>query len=240
MALVFSKLSPSSQTNNSVGSPNNALLSDDAYAVMNSSSDWIKCTGYVAPASGSIQQVCIGFEGFKSTGGTTTVTLSYEISGVPTGSSQTVFLSQTEQSYLLDVTADRAWTDSDINNITVRIDGDNLSTTKNLNLDHVFVDLVEDDGTGPLTDKGFREFAVNGTPLQVVDTAIAFDEWEVHIQNPDENTGYIYICDHAGVHASNGWKLMPNDSVKFRFSGAQDFYILSQVPQIVIVALFEI
>lgn len=239
MGIIVTKLDPASQTNNSVDSPNNVLLSDNNFAVMNSSADWVKATGYTAPASGQIQQVLIGLEARKQTIGTTKVTVSYEISGVPTGSSKLVTIDQNEQDYTFDVTSDRTWTDADINNLTVRVDGTNVTGQKAIDIDHVFCKLVEDDLTGPLTGNGFRAFAINGTPMQIVDST-ALTKWRAMIQNRDQNTDYLYISNTNSVSESNGWKIMPNEHLELVFNGSRDIWATCPTTQTIIVILQEI
>lgn len=74
------------------------------------------------------------------------VTLAYDVSAVVGATSSAVtFSSAIDSTTLLDVTADRVWTVSDIANVTVRSTGTNISAAA-ANIDYLFMEIVDTSG----------------------------------------------------------------------------------------------
>lgn len=86
--------------------------------------------------------------------GSTTATISYSLSGTPSANTRTVTLTESEQEFVHDVTADRAWATSDMAQLAVRV---TASTTggADIEVDHIFVRVT--------TASGAATFSLNMT-----------------------------------------------------------------------------
>jgi FlaG/FlaF family flagellin (archaellin) len=142
------------------GAASDAKNSDEARAGLSSTSHSVTATGFTSPgAAAGISHVIIGFEGRQSAalGTPPTATISYTVSGVAGASSTTKtvnFFSASapfDTTYTLDVTADRAWTPTDLTNLAVKVQGASFGggpNKRNVEVDQVFVQVTYD-GAGP-------------------------------------------------------------------------------------------
>lgn len=72
-----------------------------------------------------------------------TVTVSYEVDGIPGPTTQSFQVDELpDDHYRVNITADRAWDATDIANLSILVDGSQI-TSANVAVDHVFLDLEE-------------------------------------------------------------------------------------------------
>ncbi|MEA3204150.1 MAG: Archaeal Type pilin, N-terminal [Thermoplasmata archaeon] len=122
-----------------------ALASDDQFAVINAVTDVLDVNGVwgTPPAgAGGITQVLVGYEGRKSSTGTSpTLLLSYKVGGTAgpsTFSSAGLTSNTADNTVTLDVTGDRAWSTADIQALTVQLASTSMPSAF-ANIDQLFV-----------------------------------------------------------------------------------------------------
>ncbi len=137
------RLSPASQTNNSVSNPDRVLLEDGSDATINSANDWVEASGFSLTSSENISKVEIGAKVRKTGSNETTFTLSYDLSSVDGSTSQQFTITNTElEDKVVDITADRTWAVADIANIDVRLDADVVGSGSRIRPDFIFVKVT--------------------------------------------------------------------------------------------------
>lgn len=234
-------ISPTAQANVGVTDPANVYANDDAYARFDSNSDTITVSGFSA-STGTIGRVRICVRGKRGGVANAQFTVSYELSGTPTGSTAPMkFTSPNEALIHVDVTNDRAWTWTDISNLGVTLAGANLSASRLGDVDHIFIEVTTHDGDPLITPGQFKTFIINSTPLKVIETPSGSKSYNINILNHDRNTQYVYISHDANVSAGNGWELIPTANYITACGGAVDFWIVSpDITQEITVSMHEV
>lgn len=217
-------ISGSSTTNNAVTNPNNVLVLDGSTAVLDHDADWLEVTGFSYTGT-NLARVLIRVDGMRDDVANGQVIVSYKISGVPTGITKTLkFTSPSTTIKYIDITNDRAWTDTDIQSLSVRFEGEGLGGNKAVGLDYVGIEATSSTNTVLSTEGQFKRFFVNSSAVHIVQTPGGNDHFKVKIRNLDNNTQKLFIYHNNTASAENGWELLPAEAETWECKGNTDFY----------------
>lgn len=240
MTTVY-KLSGTAQTNVGVDNPANALTDDANVATFNANTDELTVTGFPTH-TGNIGRVRLCVRGMRAGVANAQLTISYELSGVPSGSSGSIkFTSPNEDTLHIDVTNDMAWDWPDIAVLGLKVKGLKLGGNKSADTAHVFVEVTTHDSAPLSASNEFKTFIVGDTPLKIIESPSANKSYNVEIYNNDGNTDYIYISHNNTVAKGNGRQLIPTGNYLTAFTGIVTFWVVSpNVTQEISVSLHEV
>lgn len=237
-------LSGTTTTSSGVPNSDNVLAEDGVYAIFNGEDEVVEVSGF-STAMTDIAQVKLCILAKKGgSSGNIDLELSYELSGVPTGTSDDVRVTDNSGQWHtlhIDISNDRAWTAADIGNLTLIISGGEIEDGREAWIDHAYIEIF-DSANVPLSTAGeFKKYIVNESMAgPVVSTPASLANFVVQIQNPVQNTQIAYVS-HNGTDDADGWELFPGEAYQTTTEGSTDFYVyVPNTPQKIVVSLHEV